>query len=235
LPGGVDASRMERRKGLLSAVDEHFKSMEKSDALTAMDSFYDRAYSLISSQAAREAFNIKAEPAEIRNKYGRSYFGQRLLMARRLVEAGARFVTVIEGGWDYHVAIRDNMRSHVPPIDQGYAALIRDLDRRGLLANTLVVWTSEFGRTNKINKDGGRDHWPKVFSVTMAGGGIKGGQVVGASDPLGSEPTDRPIGPSDISSTIFTQLGINPAKKLVSPGGRPIDISRDFQVIKEVV
>ncbi len=235
LPSGVDATRMDKRKGLLAAVDEHFKTTEKSDALTAMDSFYDRAYSLISSQQAREAFNIKAETPEIRNEYGRSYFGQRLLMARRLVEAGARFVTVIEGGWDYHVNIRDNMRSHVPSIDQGYAALIRDLDRRGLLASTLVLWTSEFGRTNRLNKDAGRDHWPKVFSIAMAGGGIKGGQVIGSSDPLGSEPTDRPVSPADVSSTIFTQLGIHPEKKLMSPGNRPIDIARDFNVIKEIV
>lgn len=235
LPAGVDAARMDKRKSLLASVDEHFKAVEKSDALSAMDSFYERAYSLISSQAAREAFNIKAEPDAVRNEYGRSYIGQRLLMARRLVEAGARFITVTEGGWDNHERIRDAMNGHVPSVDQGYAALIRDLAQRGLLEKTLVVLTTEFGRTSRINKDGGRDHWPKVFSTALAGGGLKGGQVVGSSDAFGGEPADRPVGPADVSATIFTQLGIQPEKKLMSPGNRPIDIARQYEIIKEIV
>jgi uncharacterized protein (DUF1501 family) len=235
LPEGVDATRMDRRKGLLAAVDKHFSDLEKADSLDAMDSFYQRAYAMISSQTAREAFNIKAEQEEIRNEYGRNYIGQRLLLARRLVEAGARFVTVIEGGWDYHIKIKENMQSHVPPLDQGLAVLIRDLERRGLLEKTLVVMTTEFGRTARLNKDAGRDHWPKVFSMLLAGGGIKGGQVVGSSDAYAQEPKDRPVEPADVAATIFTQLGINPEAKLMSPGNRPIDIARHFELIPEIV
>ena len=140
-----------------------------------MDTFYQRAYSLISSQKAREAFNIAAEPAKIRDEYGRNPAGQRLLMARRLVAAGVRFVTVEYGGWDMHSQIVAGMNGQMPAFDQAFAALIRDLDRTGLLNRTVVMVSSEFGRTPKINKDAGRDHWPKVFSVVLAGGGIKRG------------------------------------------------------------
>ena len=165
LDATVDAARMERRKSLLASVDSHFSKMESSDALSAMDSYYQRAYALISSQTAREAFNINAEPDAMRDQYGRHAFGQRLLLARRLVEGGARFVTVVDGGWDHHIGIKNAMQSQLPPVDQGLAALISDLDSRGLLAKTLVVMVSEFGRTVKLNKDAGRDHWPKAFSI----------------------------------------------------------------------
>lgn len=235
LPEGVDMTRMDRRKGLLAAVDEHFKSLEKSDALVAMDSFYERAYGLISSQSAREAFNIKAEPEEIRNEYGQNAIGQRLLLARRLVESGARFVTVTEGGWDHHSNIRDAFRNQVPPLDQAFATLIRDLDRRGLLQSTLVVLTTEFGRTSRLNRDGGRDHWPKVFSCVLAGGGVKGGQVIGQSNAYAQEPTDAPVEPPDVAAVLFRQLGIDPEKKLMSPGNRPVDIARHFKPIEGLV
>ena len=175
LPGGINEPRFTTRRNVLDAVNAHFAKKEKSDNIDAMDTFYQRAYSLISSQKAREAFNIDAEPAKIRDEYGRNAAGQRLLMARRLVAAGVRFVTVDYGGWDMHNQIVAGMNGQMPPFDQAFAALIRDLDRTGLLERTVVMVSSEFGRTPKINKDAGRDHWPKVFSVVLAGGGIKKG------------------------------------------------------------
>jgi hypothetical protein len=235
LPEGVDPARMEARKSLLSTVDSHFKELESGDALDSMDSYYQRAYALISSQSAREAFNISAEPDDIRDRYGRNAMGQRLLLSRRLVEAGARFVSVIDGGWDHHEKIKNSMESQAPPLDQGVATLVADLESRGLLATTMIVLSTEFGRTVKINKDGGRDHWPKAFSVVLAGGGIKGGVIHGTTDAYGSEPTDSPVGPGDVAATIFTQLGIDPTRKLMSPGDRPIDIVRGGEPITNVI
>jgi hypothetical protein len=235
LPDGVDPDRMERRKSLLETVDHHFSTMEASDLLTSMDSYYDRAYSLISSQAAREAFNVAAEPDEIRNEYGRHNFGQRLLLSRRLVEAGARFVTVIDGGWDHHQKIRDAMRRQLPSVDQGLATLVRDLDRRGLLERTLVIMVTEFGRTAKINKDGGRDHWPKAFSVALAGGGVKAGTIYGQTDPRGAEPARDPVSPEDLATTIYNQLGINAERELMSPGNRPLEIVKNGSVLYDIL
>lgn len=235
LPEGVDAERMAGRRSLRQAVDAHFAGLEKSDGLDAMDAFYQRAYSLISSAEARAAFDINAEPEAVRNEYGRNGIGQRLLLARRLVEAGVRFVTVMEGGWDMHQQIDNGMRGSLPRVDQAYAALIRDLDRRGLLARTLVALTTEFGRTPKLNKDNGRDHWPKVFSIALAGGGIKGGVIHGSSDALGTEPDAVAVRPADMSATIFNRLGIPPEKKLIAPGPRPIDIVRDGSVITDLI
>ncbi len=235
LPDGVDPERMERRRTLLAAVDEHFAALERSDALTAMDTFYQRAYDLISSEAAREAFRIQAEPEAIRDEYGRHAIGQRLLLARRLVEAGARFVTVVYGGWDNHQQIRQAMESQLPPLDQAFAALVRDLERRGLLEGTLLVLTTEFGRTTRLNKDAGRDHWPKVFSVVLAGGGVRGGQIVGNSTAYAQEPAERPVNPQDIAATLFTLLGISPSKRLISPGNRPIDIARHYEILTELI
>jgi len=235
LPGSVDESRMDRRKNLLQKVDAHFATLEESDSLAAMDSYYEKAYSLISSQSAREAFDIAAEPAEIRDEYGRHDTGQRLLLARRLVEGGARFVTVLAGSWDHHINIKQEMENNLPPLDQGVATLVTDLERRGLLQTTLVIVATEFGRTVKINKDAGRDHWPKAFSIMMAGGGIQGGVIHGETDAYGSEPVRDMVGPEDYAATVFTQLGIDPEKKLMSPGDRPIDIVRHGSVIQTLV
>lgn len=234
-PEGVDEQRMARRRALLDTVNDHFRSMEQAEALESMDAFYQRAYNLISSPQAREAFNIDAEDAQLRDEYGRSAIGQRLLMARRLVEAGVRFVTVTYGGWDHHKRIKDGLAGRLPAVDQAFATLIRDLDRRGLLQRTLVLVTSEFGRTPRINRDAGRDHWPKTFAVVFAGGGVQGGRIVGASDPTGAEPAEDPIGPADMAATIFSQLGIDPEKELVSPGGRPIEIVRHGAVIRDLL
>jgi hypothetical protein len=235
LPGGVDEKRFGKRRNMLQAVNEYFASKEKADGLVAMDTFYDRAYSLISSQQAREAFNINAEKPAIRDEYGRNQAGQRLLLARRLVGAGVRFVSLTYGGWDMHNQIKGGMQSQMPALDQGFAALIRDLDRTGLLNSTLVMVSSEFGRTPKINGTAGRDHWPKVFSVVLAGGGIKKGFVYGTSDSTASEPEDDPLTVEDLAMTVYHQLGINGEKKLMAPGNRPIDIVREGKVRRELI
>lgn len=235
LPKGIDDSRFATRRNVLEAVNDHFARKEKSDGLEAMDSFYDRAYSLISSQKAREAFNINAEPAALRDAYGRNAAGQRMLMARRLVAAGVRLVCLQYGSWDLHTAIAPNMRSQMPAFDQAFAALITDLDQKGLLDRTLVMVSTEFGRTPKINKDAGRDHWPKVFSVVLAGGGIKKGYIHGASNATATEPERDAIGPEDLATTVYHQLGIVADKELMAPGGRPIEIVDGGKVRTELL
>ncbi len=235
LPGGITEPRFASRRNVLDAVNTYFARKEKSDNIDAMDTFYQRAYSLISSPKAREAFDINAEPAKLRDEYGRNAAGQRLLMARRLVAAGVRFVTVDYGGWDFHSQIAPNMRNQMPALDQGFAALIADLDRSGLLKRTLVMISSEFGRTPKINKDAGRDHWPKVFSVVLAGGGIKGGYIHGASNATATEPERDAVGPEDLATTIYHQLGIVADKELMAPGNRPIEIVDGGKVVKELL
>jgi len=235
LPDGVTPERMDARRSLLESVDGHFAALESSDALEAMDSYYQRAYALISSQSAREAFHISAEPDAMRDAYGRHAFGQRLLLARRLVEGGARFVTVVDGGWDHHKDIKKSLEGQMPSIDQGLAMLFTDLEERGLLDTTMVVLATEFGRTTRLNNDAGRDHWPRAFSVALAGGGIKGGIIHGETDPRGGEPSRDAVGPADLAATIFTQLGIDPKGRLMSAGDRPIDIVRDGDVIKTLV
>lgn len=235
LPGAVTPERMEARKSLLSTVDSHFSALEKTDTLDAMDTYYQRAYSLISSQNAREAFNVAAEPDAIKDEYGRNPFGQRLLMARRLVEAGARFVSVIDGGWDNHDKIKDAFNGKMPPVDQGLTTLLVDLERRGLLEKTMVVLSTEFGRTVKLNQTGGRDHWPKAFSVMMAGGGVKGGQMYGKSDARGAEPADKPVSPEDLATTIYSQLGIDTSKRIMSQGNRPVFLVRDGNPLYDIL
>lgn len=232
---GITSERFEKRKKLLGIVDEHFRTLEKSDNLAAMDKFYQSAYNLISSKEAREAFELSKETDATRDAYGRTEAGQRFLMARRLVESGVRFVSVTYGGWDHHTGIGKNMSRLLPAFDQAYAALIVDLEQRGLLDRTLVMVTSEFGRTPKINKDAGRDHWPRVFSVAFAGGGFKKGLIYGSSDPTGSEPDQDPVTVENMAATVYNQLGISPDKKLMAPGARPIDIVKNGQVIKELI
>jgi uncharacterized protein (DUF1501 family) len=235
LPEGVDRARFDRRLAALEEVNHQFAGHTAADNVSAMNTFYERAFDLIGSPEAREAFNIEAEAPEMHDRYGRTEAGQRLLEARRLVEAGARFVTVTYGGWDHHVQIVANVRAQLPPFDQAFAALVSDLDERGLLDSTLVVVSTEFGRTPKINGDAGRDHWPKVFSVVMAGGGTKRGAVIGSSGATASEPEDAPISPEDLATTIFHQLGIAAEKELMAPGGRPIEIVKDGVVRRELL
>jgi hypothetical protein len=235
LPNGVDMARFDRRRSALDAVNSHFQQKQKSDAINAMDTFYQRAYSLISSEKAREAFNIEAEDGGLRDKYGRNTAGQRLLMARRLVEAGVRFVTVTYGGWDMHNQISTGMRRDMPALDQGLATLIEDLESRGLLERTLIMVSSEFGRTPKINNEAGRDHWPKVFSVMLAGGGVKGGLVYGSSDATATEPEFDPVSPEDLATTMYHLLGIVADKELMSPGDRPIEICDGGKLIDGIL
>jgi hypothetical protein len=235
LSDGVDTNRFDRRRTALEAVNDYFHKKEKSDTLKAMDTFYDRAYSLISSSEAREAFNIDAEPAAIRDEYGRNEAGQRMLMARRLCAAGVRFVSLTYGGWDMHNNITASMRGTMPAFDQAFAALITDLDRNNQLKDTLVMVSSEFGRTPKINGTAGRDHWPKVFSVVLAGGGIKQGSIFGSSNATASEPEDDEIGPEDLATTVYYQLGIVADKELMAPGNRPIEIVDGGKVRKNLL
>ena len=235
LPAGVDAQRFAQRQRMRSVVDEHFSNLEKSDVLDGMDTFYQRAYSLISSDKAREAFAIKDEPAALRDTYGRNEAGQRMLLARRLVEAGVRFVSLSYGGWDHHDNIKNGMAGSLPQFDQAFTALINDLETRGLLQSTMVMVTTEFGRTPKINATGGRDHWPKVFSIVLAGAGIKRGLVYGSSDPTGAEPEDSPLTVEDFACTLYTQLGIDPDKALLAPGNRPVRIVYGGQLAKELL
>jgi hypothetical protein len=231
LPQGVDTARFSRRRSLLDTVDQHFRALEESDAIDSMDAFYQHAYKLISSQKAREAFDLKVEPDALKDEYGRTAAGQRMLLARRLIEGGVRFVSLTAGGWDHHDNLKANIQKELPPTDQAIAALIRDLARRGMLDSTLVMVTTEFGRSPKINATGGRDHWPRVFSTLLAGGGMKQGYVHGASDALGGEVDTDGVSVADLATTIYHQIGINADSELMSPGNRPIEIVADGQVL----
>lgn len=235
LPSGVDVPRFDKRRRMLDVVNEHFRNQEKADALDALDTFYQRAYSMISSEKARTAFDINQETDALRDEYGRNTAGARMLLARRLVEAGVRFVTLTYGGWDMHDNIEGGMRSQLPAFDQGFSALIRDLSSRGLLESTLVCIASEFGRTPKINGTAGRDHWPKVFSVVMGGGGLKGGLVYGESNATASEPETDPLSVEDWATTIYHQMGIVADKELMAPGDRPIEIVDGGKVVENLI
>jgi hypothetical protein len=235
LPGGVDVKRFEERREMRAVVDAHFSALEKSDALSGMDSFYERAYAMISSEKARAAFDIKQEPQKLREDYGMTDAGQRMLLARRLVESGVRFVSLNYGSWDHHDNIKRANEGNMPRFDKAFSALIRDLDQRGMLDSTLVVVTTEFGRTPKINKTAGRDHWPKVFSIVMAGGGMKRGYVHGSSDATGGEPDNDPVTVGDYASTIYHLIGIDPEKPLMAPGNRPQRIVGEGEVLNQLL
>ncbi|MEZ6142424.1 MAG: DUF1501 domain-containing protein [Zavarzinella sp.] len=235
LPGGIDDKRFSSRRNILDTVNEHFEKREKSDNIAAMDTFYHQAYALISSDKAKAAFDINAESGTVRDEYGRNAAGQRMLMARRLVEAGVRFVNLTYGGWDMHDNIKAGITNQLPAFDQAFATLITDLDRRGLLDSTLVMVSSEFGRTPKINGTAGRDHWPKVFSVVLAGGGIKRGSIYGSSDATATEPEEDPLTVENLAKTVYHQLGINGEKELMAPGDRPIEIVDGGKVVKELL
>ena len=232
LADGVDAERFVRRKSALDIVNRNFASTSTSDNVTAMSTFYERAYGLLDTPAAREAFDISKEDNGLRDRYGRNEAGQRLLMARRLVEAGVRLVTITYGGWDMHEQITNGFRNTMPALDVALSTLLDDLSQRGLLGETMVLVSSEFGRTPKINLTAGRDHWPKVFSTLVAGGGIKGGVVYGSSDSTASEPEDNPVSPADLATTMYHLLGIVADKELMAPGDRPIEIVDGGKVIQ---
>ena len=235
VPNHVDETRFTRRRKLLEQVNELFRQREQAPALQAVDTFYERAYSLVSSPAAREAFDLEKEEDAMRDAYGRNAAGARMLLSRRLVEAGVRFVTMTYGGWDMHDNIQQGMEANVPAFDQAYAQLIHDLEQRGLLDTTLVCVATEFGRTPKINGTAGRDHWPKVFSIVMAGGGIKRGTVYGASNATASEPEDNPLSVESWAKTIYHCLGIDAEKELMAPGNRPIEIVNGGEICQDLL
>jgi hypothetical protein len=242
-PSGVDEVRFDSRKSWKELVDDHFHHLGQDDSLTTMDSFYHRAYDLLASPTARDAFSLKDETDATRELYGmkpwgpvlRPSAGARLLIARRLVEAGARFVTATYGAWDTHSYHYRSIEPQMPDFDKAFAGLIRDLDDRGLLDSTLVMVTSEFGRTPKVNAGGGRDHWPRVFSIVLAGGGIKRGQVHGASDGLAAEPSNNPLSVEDYATTVYHLLGIDARKDLMSPGDRPQQIVMNGKVVRALL
>ncbi len=230
LPAEVNVERVEDRRAILHELDERSRLADREAVVQGMDAYRARAMDLLTSPATKQAFALQEEPAAVRDRYGRTTYGQSVLLARRLIEAGVRFVTVYFspgiGGWDTH---KDNFKtlkdSRLPQTDQTVSALLEDLDARGLLGETLVYWTGDFGRTPKINKDAGRDHWPSCQTVLMAGGGIRGSQVYGASDPSGAYPADKPVRPDDITATVFHALGFDPETTIRDQLNRPLPIS----------
>jgi hypothetical protein len=233
-PGYISTIRADRRRSLRQLVDGAVKGFEASQDARLMDATFSQAYTLMSSAEARQAFDLNEEADKTKDRYGRNRFGMSCLLARRLVERGVRFVTVNmfetvfnEITWDIHGSkpfspiqcYRDLVG---PMFDNAYASLLEDLKERGLLDSTLVLAMGEFGRTPKINPAGGRDHWPQCWTIVFAGGGIKGGQVVGASDELGAYPKDRPTTPAEVAATIFQALGIDIDRELQSAQSRPI-------------
>ncbi|MCP4815759.1 MAG: DUF1501 domain-containing protein, partial [Planctomycetaceae bacterium] len=217
---GIDPNRLDGRKYLLRSLDHYQREREKQLAFArAQDSFTEQALTLSTSRKAKEAFDLSQEPAKLRDAYGRNRVGQGMLLARRLIEAGVRFVTIqgyVDTGiyaWDHHWGIFPHLDIQLPIYDNSYSALLNDLDDRGLLETTLVITAGEFGRTPKINsqqRGPGRDHWGRCFSLTMGGGGVKTGRVIGASDNVGGVPTDRPISVADFVATVYHALGLDP-------------------------
>jgi uncharacterized protein (DUF1501 family) len=236
-PNGVDIVRLDRRRRLREALDNWQKNKDTAHkSAQTLDEFYARAYDLVTSPEAKKAFNLKDEPDKIRDAYGRNYFGQSCLLARRLVEAGVRCVTINFGGWDTHENNFNALKNHLlPPVDKGYAALLSDLHDRGMLDTTLVVWMGEFGRTPKINPSAGRDHWSGAISVCMGGGGVKTGQVVGSTNERSEYPKERPIRVEDVAATLYHALGVDTEKEYMSPQERPIKINYDGAPIPELL
>ena len=242
---GIDLQRVSRRRQFVNALNA-FSRAKDADATTVSDPELERAYNLITSPEAKAAFTLSEEPQEVHQRYGPggvNGIGQSCLLARRLVERGVPFVTVNHTGWDTHQDIftlkeryPTDRNAHLPSLDRALSALIQDLTDRRMLDETLVVVMGEFGRTPKINSQGGRDHWPNVFSVMLAGGGVQGGQVVGSSDALGEFPKERPVTPSDLSATIYTLLGIDPSLELHTSDGRPVRVAPDgARVVSELI
>ena len=237
LPDGLTGERFAGREEVRARLDRFRRITDKEagDPALALDEHYEQACNLMASKEAQAAFDIGREPDKVRNAYGRTPFGQRALLARRLVEAGVPFVTLNEGGWDHHKDIFNALAKRLPTFDQTVAALIQDLDQRGLLSSTLVIALGEFGRTPQINKDVGRDHWSNAMSVLFAGGGTPGGQVVGATDAKGYSAVERVLSPENLAATVYAKLGIDPGKMLYAPNGRPVHIVSDPTPIHELM
>ncbi len=237
LPAGVTASRSRRRQAALAEINRFQQRVEQvSQQVRSLDTFYQKAYGLMTSRKAKDAFDIQREKQSVREAYGMTSVGQCLLMARRLVEADCRFVSVEYGHWDTHRKNTMSLRELlVPAFDQALPALLTDLQQRGLLDSTLVIVSTEFGRTPRINPLGGRDHWPGAFSVCVAGGGLKVGQVVGATDHQAGYVADRPLKPEDLGATMFQALGIDPKITIHTPLGRPIEVGHGGKPIAELL
>lgn len=241
LPEGVSFARGEQRREMLRKMDAFTQHVEESPATRERDAFYEQAYRLLASTEAKAAFDLSREKPETRERYGHARIGGGCLLARRLIEAGSRFVTVVDSGWDTHQQIFKELpdsrfpgSGKLPSLDRAYGALITDLRERGLLDSTLVVLMGEFGRTPKLNSQGGRDHWPRAGSVCLAGGGVRGGQVIGATNSFGEIPVDRPITPSDLAFTILQLLGVDPSRELTTPTGRPMKIMSEGAFIRDL-
>ncbi|MCB1242057.1 MAG: DUF1501 domain-containing protein [Verrucomicrobiales bacterium] len=237
-PLAVDASRLEDRRGLLSKVDRFQRSAEQQGNENArqLGAFSERAVDLMTSQQAKQAFDIHQEKPSLRDAYGRNTLGQSCLMARRLVEAGVRCVTIEHSNWDTHTANFSTLKDDLlPKLDLAMSSLFRDLADRGLLEKTIVLFTGEFGRTPQINKDAGRDHWSRCFSIALGGGGIQGGRAVGKSDKWAMDPAEDAYGPEDMAATIYHLLGIPPHKEMITPEGRPVMLSNGGRLIRELL
>lgn len=237
LPRGLSDERFEARRDVRAQVDRMLRITEKAagDPVNALDDYYNQGYTLISSKEAQAAFDIQREADRVREAYGRNSFGQRALLARRLVEAGVPFITLYEGGWDHHEQVFTKFKERMPAFEATIAALIEDLSQRGRLEDTLVIALGEFGRTPKVNDKAGRDHWSNAMSVLFAGGGTPGGVVVGATDKQGFSAVERILSPEHFASTVYRKLGIDPAKILYTPNGRPIQLVSEPAVIDELM
>jgi hypothetical protein len=230
---GIDAKREQRRQQLLNGLDQPGSSPGKAGT---MATYYDKARDLMNSPAARKAFDIKSEPAKLREAYGHTTLGQCALLSRRLVEAGCRFVGVDHSGWDTHFTCFPSLEKDlIPSVDRAFSALVTDLDQRGLLDSTLVVMMGEMGRTPKVNAQAGRDHWSMTQSVLFAGGGVKPGIVIGATDKNSTAPVADPMSIEDILRTLFHQMGIDSSKTYNTPLGRPVPIVNGGRIIKDLV
>jgi len=238
LPPGISSGRSRTREALRQSVDQlkRISDAAANDPANGMDSFYEQAVGLITSPQAVKAFDISLEPEQTRAEYGHTMVGQQCLLARRLIEAGIPFVTVQHAGWDHHGNIFPYLKERYLPIfDRAFSSRIRDMDQRGLLENTLVLPLGEFGRTPKINKNAGRDHWPSAMSVVAAGAGVPRGQVIGATDIQGNSPIERPLNVEDFAATLYTKMGIDPKKEYITPLGRPVPIVNGGRPIAELI
>jgi uncharacterized protein (DUF1501 family) len=235
LPDGVGSDRAARRRTALREINRLERGLESATDVRSLDTFYDKAFRLMTSPEAKAAFDLRKEKPALRESYGPTSLGQCCLLARRLVEAGCRFVSIENGHWDTH---RENTRSLrdllVPGLDRALSALVADLKDRGQLDSTLVVVTSEFGRTPRINTMAGRDHWPQAFSIVMAGGGLRKGVVLGATDKIGASVTDRPVTPPDMAATILHALGIDPTTVVHTTTGRPVELASGGKPVLEL-
>ena len=234
-PAGLSLDRLEDRKSLLAKLDQIDRKRDLSGTMDGLDKFTAQAYEMVTGPAARQALDLSGEDPRVRDRYGRTRIGQSALLARRLVEAGVTFVTISEGNWDHHAQVAQNCRQQVPPLDAAVATLVEDLYDRGMADSVLVVVWGEFGRTPRLNGQGGRDHWPGSMSAMLAGGGLKMGQVVGATNRKAEQPTERPLRPEDVIRTIYHVMGIDPLHEFPNESGRPMPLMNQGRAIAELI